>query len=216
MPRKRIASLLGAALFAAPALHAQTLDPATIAGFHWRTVGPANFKGRLSDVVGIPGPVQDALRRRGGRRHLEDDEQRRHVAPGVRRQARSSRWACSPSRRSDTQQVWAGTGEPNSRNTIEPGRGRLQVDRRRHHVEARWASRRRSTSGASSSHPTQPEHRLRRRARRGVEVEPRARPLQDRPTAARRGSSSSSSATGRASSTSRSTRRIPNVIYASS
>ena len=32
---------------------------------------------------------------------------------------------------SDTQQVWAGTGEPNSRNTIEPGQRHLQVDRRR-------------------------------------------------------------------------------------
>src|SRR3954468_13840615 len=35
---------------------AQTLDSATIAGFRWRTVGPANFQGRASDVVGIPGP----------------------------------------------------------------------------------------------------------------------------------------------------------------
>src|SRR3990172_3645898 len=35
---------------------AQTLDSATIAGLRWRTVGPANFMGRLSDVVGIPGP----------------------------------------------------------------------------------------------------------------------------------------------------------------
>ncbi|MBC7671745.1 MAG: hypothetical protein H7247_04925 [Polaromonas sp.] len=35
---------------------AQSLDSATIAGMKWRTVGPANFQGRLSDVVGIPGP----------------------------------------------------------------------------------------------------------------------------------------------------------------
>jgi len=32
------------------------LDSATIAGFRWRTVGPANFEGRVADVVGIPSP----------------------------------------------------------------------------------------------------------------------------------------------------------------
>ncbi len=46
---------LGLAL-AATTVPAQSLDSATVAGFRWRTVGPANFMGRLSDVVGIPGP----------------------------------------------------------------------------------------------------------------------------------------------------------------
>ncbi len=32
------------------------LDSLTVAGHRWRTVGPANFMGRLSDVVGIPSP----------------------------------------------------------------------------------------------------------------------------------------------------------------
>src|SRR5215213_9877498 len=55
-----------AALFLAPAAAAQTpaggpskpfeLDSATIAGFRWRNVGPANTMGRMSDVVGIPSP----------------------------------------------------------------------------------------------------------------------------------------------------------------
>src|ERR1700704_6886895 len=45
-------ALLVSARFAS----AETLDSATLAGFKWRTVGPANFMGRLSDVVGIPGP----------------------------------------------------------------------------------------------------------------------------------------------------------------
>src|SRR5438046_1817729 len=35
---------------------AQSLDSSTVSGFRWRTVGPANFMGRTSDVVGIPGP----------------------------------------------------------------------------------------------------------------------------------------------------------------
>ena len=68
--------------------------------------------------------------------------------------------------------VWAGTGEQNSRNTIEPGGGIFKSTDGGHDVEARWGSRRRSTSGASSSHPHEPEHRLRRGARRGVEAEP--------------------------------------------
>src|SRR5213592_1513546 len=41
--------------FAAP-VSAQSLDSSIVSGFRWRTVGPANFMGRLSDVVGIPGP----------------------------------------------------------------------------------------------------------------------------------------------------------------
>src|SRR5207248_11382323 len=45
----------GAALMvAACQASAQQLDSATVAGFRWRTVGPANFMGRTSDVVGIP------------------------------------------------------------------------------------------------------------------------------------------------------------------
>ena len=35
---------------------AQGLDSTSIAGLKWRNVGPATFEGRLSDVVGIPGP----------------------------------------------------------------------------------------------------------------------------------------------------------------
>src|ERR1700704_2500533 len=58
MRHLRNASVLGGALLLAftSSLFAQTLDSSTVAGFKWRTVGPANFMGRLSDVVGIPGP----------------------------------------------------------------------------------------------------------------------------------------------------------------
>lgn len=35
---------------------AQTLDSLTLAGFRWRTVGPANFEGRVADIAGIPSP----------------------------------------------------------------------------------------------------------------------------------------------------------------
>ena len=101
---------------------AQTLDSVTVAGMRWRTVGPANFMGRLSDVVGIPGPSKTMFiaAAAGGIwkttnngitwRPVFDDK--RVISMGM--------LAIAPS---DTQQVWAGTGEPNSRNSIDPGGG---------------------------------------------------------------------------------------------
>jgi hypothetical protein len=35
---------------------AAQLDSATIAGFRWRNIGPANQQGRIVDVTGIPWP----------------------------------------------------------------------------------------------------------------------------------------------------------------
>jgi len=110
----------GAAAFAQASKPA--LDSATLAGFRWRTVGPANFEGRVADVVGIPSPSKTFFVAAAGGgiwkttnagttfRPVFDDYP--VVAMGA--------LAIAPS---DTQQVWAGTGEQNSRNTIEPGQG---------------------------------------------------------------------------------------------
>ncbi len=120
----RNALLCGALALAAfgPHAAAQSLDSATLAGFKWRTVGPANFMGRLSDVVGIPGPSKTLFVAAAGGgiwkstnngvtwRPVFDDKN--IISMGM--------LAIAPS---DTQTVWAGTGEPNSRNTIEPGAG---------------------------------------------------------------------------------------------
>jgi len=115
-----LSSLLAAAL--ASPLGAQPIDSASVAGMRWRTVGPANFMGRLSDVVGIPSPSKTVFvaAAAGGIwksanngitwRPVFDDK--RVISMGM--------LAIAPS---DTQQVWAGTGEPNSRNSIEPGGG---------------------------------------------------------------------------------------------
>jgi len=55
-----ILPVLAATALAGSAALAQSarppLDSATVAGFRWRTVGPANFEGRVADVVGIPNP----------------------------------------------------------------------------------------------------------------------------------------------------------------
>jgi photosystem II stability/assembly factor-like uncharacterized protein len=121
-----ILSLLAATAIAGSAAYAQAsrppLDSATIAGFRWRTVGPANFEGRVADIVGIPSPSKTFFIAAAGGgiwkttnsgttfRPVFDDYP--VVAMGA--------LAIAPS---DTQQVWAGTGEQNSRNTIEPGQG---------------------------------------------------------------------------------------------
>ena len=113
--------VLQSAMLAGP-LGAQALDSATVAGLRWRTVGPANFMGRLSDVVGIPSPSKTVFVAAAGGgiwkstnngitwRPVFDDK--RIISMGM--------LAIAPS---DTMQVWAGTGEPNSRNSIEPGGG---------------------------------------------------------------------------------------------
>jgi photosystem II stability/assembly factor-like uncharacterized protein len=106
----------------AATLSAQTLDSATVSAFRWRTIGPANFMGRLSDVQGIPSPSKTIYVAAAGGgiwksgnngitwRPIFDDKD--VVSMGM--------LAIS---KTDTNTVWAGTGEPNSRNSIEPGGG---------------------------------------------------------------------------------------------
>ncbi|MCC7194634.1 MAG: hypothetical protein IT356_03660 [Gemmatimonadaceae bacterium] len=119
----RCLSLASAAVAAAAAFSgAQTLDSAAVAGLPWRNVGNANFMGRISDVVGIPGPSKTLFVAAAGGgiwksmnngntwRPVFDDK--RVISMGM--------LAIAPS---DTMQVWAGTGEPNARNSIEPGGG---------------------------------------------------------------------------------------------
>ena len=137
MPRSRLSVAFLAACWsgtlsgaASRALHAQlaaapahpALDSATLAGFRWRTVGPANFEGRVSDIAGIPSPSKTFFvssvaggiwkTTNGGTTFRPVFDDQRVIAMGA--------LAIAPS---DTQQVWAGTGEQNSRNTIEPGHG---------------------------------------------------------------------------------------------
>ena len=90
-------------------LHAQAIDSASVAGMKWRTVGPANFMGRLSDVVGIPSPSKTLFVAAAGGgiwkttnngitwRPVFDDK--RVISMGM--------LAIAPS---DTQQVWGWNG----------------------------------------------------------------------------------------------------------
>ncbi|HET7584175.1 MAG TPA: hypothetical protein VFK13_04665 [Gemmatimonadaceae bacterium] len=121
----RILPLLAGALLpcvAAGQTAAPPLDSATLAGFRWRTVGPANVGGRVADIVGIPSPSKTFYVAAAGGgiwkttnagttfRPIFDHE--RVVSMGA--------LAIAPS---DTNIVWAGTGEQNSRNSVTPGGG---------------------------------------------------------------------------------------------
>jgi hypothetical protein len=117
------AALGAVTLFAmsAPA-SAQTLDSATVAGFHWRAIGPSNFNGRVSDVQGIPGPSKTLFVAAAGGgiwKSMNNGISWRPVFDD-KDVASFGMLAIAPS---DTNIIYAGTGEPNSRNTIEPGDG---------------------------------------------------------------------------------------------
>ncbi len=101
---------------------AQPIDSASVAGMRWRAIGPATFMGRLSDVAGIPGPSKTLFvaAAGGGIWKTTNNGQTWRPVFDDKRVISMGMLAIAPS---DTQQVWAGTGEPNSRNTIEPGGG---------------------------------------------------------------------------------------------
>lgn len=125
-PQRRLVAAGLFALFGAAPLAAQdnggTLDSAFLAGFQWRSIGPANMAGRVTDVEGIPSPSKTFYfaAASGGIwktinggitfRPLFDHE--RVVSMGD--------LAIAPS---DTLQIWAGTGEEDARNSISPGGG---------------------------------------------------------------------------------------------
>ena len=106
----------------APAQLTQKLDSTTLAAFRWRSIGPANMGGRVTDVRGLPSPsrtffVQTAAggifkTANAGTSFRAVFQNERCVAGG--------NMAIAPS---DSMVVYVGTGEPNSRNTISPGCG---------------------------------------------------------------------------------------------
>ena len=98
------------------------LEPDVLSGLRWRPVGPANMSGRITDVEGIPSPSKTFFfaaaaggiwkTTNNGITFRQVWDQDRVVSMGD--------LAIAPS---DTLQVWAGTGEEDSRNSISPGGG---------------------------------------------------------------------------------------------
>jgi hypothetical protein len=111
-----------APLFLSTALGAQTLDSLTLAGLRWRSVGPAVFEGRIADITGIPYPSKTLFVATAAGGIWKSMSAGATFRPVFEHETVVSMGALAIAP-SDTMQVWAGTGEQNSRNSIEPGGG---------------------------------------------------------------------------------------------
>jgi photosystem II stability/assembly factor-like uncharacterized protein len=109
-----------AAQQAAPATVA--IDDATINALRWRNIGPANMMGRIVDVEGIPSPSKTfyVSTAAGGLFKTTNNGTTFKAVIDTARVASGGDVAIAPS---DTNTVYWGTGEPNSRNSISPGGG---------------------------------------------------------------------------------------------
>lgn len=104
------------------AQNAVTLDETWAESFRWRSIGPANMSGRVTDIEGLPSPSKTfyVASAAGGIWKTTNNgitfqplfQNERVVALGD--------IAIAPS---DPNQIWAGTGEEDSRNSISPGGG---------------------------------------------------------------------------------------------
>jgi hypothetical protein len=124
MLRNRLFGVLALLSGLSTSAAAQTAAPdsAFLAGMRWRPIGPANMSGRVTDVEGLPSPsatfyvasVAGGIWKttNGGTTFRPLFQNERVVSMGD--------LAIAPS---DTMQVWAGTGEEDSRNSISPGGG---------------------------------------------------------------------------------------------
>ncbi len=121
-----LASLAAGLLALVPSVRAQhratPLDSATLASFSWRNIGPADMGGRIADIVGIPSPSKTfyVASAAGGIWKTTNAGTSFRPLFGDQRVISMGALAIAPS---DTNQVWAGTGEQNSRNSISPGGG---------------------------------------------------------------------------------------------
>jgi hypothetical protein len=98
------------------------LDSATLAGLRLRSVGPANMGGRIADIAGIPSPSRTFFVAAAGGGIWKTTNAGTTFRPVFENERVVSMGALAIAP-SDTNIVWAGTGEQNSRNSISPGGG---------------------------------------------------------------------------------------------
>lgn len=116
----RLSLLLGAM---GSALGAQAVaDSTTLAAMRWRAIGPANMGGRVADIVGIPSPSKTFYVAAAGGGIWKTTNAGTTFRPVFENQRCVSMGALAIAP-SDTNTIYAGTGEPNSRNSISPGCG---------------------------------------------------------------------------------------------
>ena len=106
----------------ASAQTAPQLDSTWLAGFAWRSIGPANTMGRVTDIEGLPSPSKTFYFAAvaGGIWKTTNNGTTFRPLFQHERVAAMGDLAIAPS---DTLQIWAGTGEEDARNSISPGHG---------------------------------------------------------------------------------------------
>ncbi|HEX5436539.1 MAG TPA: hypothetical protein VFW98_05250 [Gemmatimonadaceae bacterium] len=122
--QRLIPLLAGAVAFVPLAAQAQNtqLDSATLAGFRWRNIGPANMGGRVNTIAGIPSPSKTFYIGAAGGGIWKTTNAGTTFQPIFNHQdvVALGAIAIAPS---DTNVVYVGTGDQNTRNTIETGGG---------------------------------------------------------------------------------------------
>ena len=116
------ASLLVAAAAAPISAQQNTIDSTLLSAIRWRPIGPANMGGRITDVEGIPSPSRTfyvAAAAGGIWKTINGGTTFRPVFDNER-VASLGDLAIAPS---DTNVVYVGTGEEDSRNSMSPGGG---------------------------------------------------------------------------------------------
>ena len=107
---------------AAPAAAQTPLPEAWEEGLRWRSIGPANMSGRVTDVEGLPSPSKTfyVAAAAGGIWKTTNNGQTFRPLFQHERVVSMGDIAIA---RSNPEIVWAGTGEEDSRNSISPGGG---------------------------------------------------------------------------------------------
>ncbi len=106
-----------------PAQMSQPLDSTFLAALKWRSIGPANMSGRVSDIEGLPGPSRTfyVAAAAGGLWKTTNAGTTFELVFGMNQPVISmGDLAIAPS---DSNTLYLGTGEEDSRNSISPGGG---------------------------------------------------------------------------------------------
>ncbi|MEX2182516.1 MAG: hypothetical protein WD771_10770 [Gemmatimonadaceae bacterium] len=121
-PTRFFSLLAGLTLVASAPVASQSIDQSLIDGLQWRQIGPANMTGRTTDIEGIPSPSKTffVLGAAGGVWKTTNNGTTFRPVFDNYGVASMGDIAIAPS---DTNVLYLGTGEPNSRNSISPGGG---------------------------------------------------------------------------------------------
>lgn len=103
----------------------QPLDSAFVAGMRWRNIGPANMSGRVTDIEGIPSPSRTfyVASAAGGIWKTTNAGTTFQLVFGMNHEHRVISMGDMAIAPSDTNTLYVGTGEEDSRNSISPGAG---------------------------------------------------------------------------------------------